>query len=159
MAHPYDDSKREALAKAGTLNSLPERVSDGLFQANPFFDARDTVQVKYELLRRVRVDGQSVSGAASSFGVSRPTYYEAKEAFERAGFVGLLPAKKGPRRSHKLSAEVLAFARALLAEARALKPKALAEAIRQRFDVTVHPKSVARALLHEKKTATRSLSP
>ena len=38
------------------------QVRDPLFTSgSPFFDPRDLVQVKYELLRRVRVDGDSVS--------------------------------------------------------------------------------------------------
>jgi hypothetical protein len=34
---------------------------------------RDLVQVKYEMLRRVRVDGHSVSQSATGFGLSRPS--------------------------------------------------------------------------------------
>ena len=51
-----EDSKRVALQRQGTLNPRPQDVTVPLFQENEFFDARDLVQVKYEMLRRVRLD-------------------------------------------------------------------------------------------------------
>src|SRR5262245_43416213 len=47
-----------------------------------YFDPQDLVQVKYEMLRRVRVDGLSVKQASSDFGFSRPSFYQAQSAFE-----------------------------------------------------------------------------
>ena len=49
------------------------RVLDELFRSNAFFDPLDLVQVKYEMLRRVRQDGLSVTHTDARFGVSRPT--------------------------------------------------------------------------------------
>ena len=74
MAKPRG-GKREALARDGALNPHPEAVRDSLFVDSPFFDPADLVQVRYEMVRRHEVDGQSVSEAAASFGVSRPTFY------------------------------------------------------------------------------------
>lgn len=48
-------SKASVLAEEGTLNPAPEKVSDPKFQEDGFFDPRDIVQVKYEMLRRVSV--------------------------------------------------------------------------------------------------------
>jgi transposase len=138
------DPKLSALARSGTLHPHPERVTDELFD-NPFFDPRDRLQVKYEMLRRVRVDGQQVSRAARSCGLSRPTYYQALAAFERDGLAGLLPAKKGPKRAHKLTPEVLAFVEAELEAQPKLKAAELARRVKERFDLRVHPKSFARA--------------
>ncbi len=135
-----DESKRTALVRSGTLHPRPERVDDELFRENPFFDPHDRLQVKYEMLRRVRVDGLSVSAAASACGLSRPTYYQARDAFEQGGLAGMLPAKKGPKRAHKLTPDVLAF----VAQRPELKPAQLAAEIAERFGVEVHPKSVAR---------------
>ena len=71
------DSKLEVLRQSRTLHPHPDQVRDPLFTSgSPFFDPRDLVQVKYELLRRVRVDGDSVSHATSLFGISSPTFYE-----------------------------------------------------------------------------------
>ncbi|MER8438817.1 hypothetical protein NKH36_13960 [Mesorhizobium sp. M1312] len=49
-------------------------MRDTLFAGNPFFDARDLVQIRYEMVRRHRADRVPISGVASAFGVSRPTF-------------------------------------------------------------------------------------
>src|SRR5437899_3674065 len=104
-------SKRDALKRHGTLNPHPNAVTDPLVETGDFFDRDDVVQVKYEMLRRVTVDEQSVTQSAAAFGFSRPTYYQAEADFQRDGLFGLLPEKRGPRRGHKLTPEVLDFAR------------------------------------------------
>src|ERR1700674_5070624 len=73
------DPKGEALAQDGVLNPHPEAVRDALFTGNPFFDAKDLVQVRYEMVRRHQVDGIAISEAAAKFGVTRPTFYKATE--------------------------------------------------------------------------------
>ena len=144
-ARNQDDPKRQALSRSGTLHPHPERITDTLFLDSEFFDPRDGVQVKYEMLRRVREEGMSVSRASAAFGLSRPTFYGARSAFEREGLVGLLPEKKGPRRAHKLSPEVLAFIDAVRAAEPGLKPADLAGRVLERLGVQVHPKSISRA--------------
>jgi len=100
------DAKEAALAETRTLNPRPESVRDQGFSSSEFFDARDLVQVKYEMVRRVRVDGAAVTRTAAAFGFSRPSFYEAAAAVDRDGLSGLMPAKPGPRRAHKLTDEV-----------------------------------------------------
>ena len=146
MSGASDDPKRQHLARRHALHPSPDHVTDPLFHDDPFFDRRDVVQVKYEMLRRVRVDHRSVTGAAAACGFSRPTYYEAHAAFARAGLPGLLPAKKGPRRAHKLSDRVMTFVGEQREAEPALTPASLAERIRAHFGVTVHPRSLARAV-------------
>ena len=128
------------------LNPRPDAVHDEQFGASGFFDARDLVQVKYEMVRRVQVDGASVVATAAAFGFSRPSYYEAATALARDGLPGLVPAKPGPRRGHKLTDEVLAHAETLLAADASLRPADLVEPLRKRFGVRVHPRSIERAL-------------
>jgi len=144
-------AKNDTLRKQGCLHPHPEKVTDEAFTASEFFDPRDLVQVKYEMLRRVRVDGQSVSHASRSFGLSRPSYYQAQAAYEEGGLPALLPKKPGPRRAHKLSEEVVAALREALAEQPKLSPQELAELVQERFDVSVHPRSVERALTRQEK--------
>ena len=103
------DPKLVALRLHGSLNPHPDRVQDPLFAGADFFDARDLVQVKYEMVRRVRVDGHPVSRSAAAFGFSRPTLYQAHASLARGGLAALVPKKPGPRRSHKLSPEVVDF--------------------------------------------------
>ena len=103
------DPKSEALAQDGVLNPNPEAVRDALFAGNPFFDAKDLVQVRYEMVRRHQVDGVAISEAAATFGVTRPTFYKAQSALQTVGLAGLLPSRRGPKGGHKISAEVIAF--------------------------------------------------
>jgi transposase len=141
-----ENQKRQALRDSGTLNPHAETVSDELFVEHEFFDPDDLVQLKYEMLRRVRVDDVSVSSAARAFGLSRPTYYKAQADYEGGGLCGLLPAKRGPRRAHKLSEPVMEFVSSELAADSSLRAPELARRIKQRFDLDVHPRSVERAL-------------
>ena len=64
--------KEKALWESNTLNSHP--VSNALFRNNEFFDSRDLVQVKYEMLRKVNMEGEPVASTAASFGFSRPSF-------------------------------------------------------------------------------------
>lgn len=88
--------KAEALRACGTLNPRPERVIDPLFRGQSFFDARDLVQVKYEMVRRVEREHVPVQTAAAAFGFSRVAWYQVKARYERCGLVGLLPQRRGP---------------------------------------------------------------
>ena len=140
------DEKASALLRSGTLNRSAQDVTDALFRESDFFDARDLVQVRYEMLRRVDHDGLPVTAAAERFGVSRPTYYQARTAFDRAGLEGLLPRKRGPRGGHKLTAEVTAWLAAAREADPALTSEALASLAQEHFAVHVHRRSVERAL-------------
>jgi len=148
---PARRSKRDALRRNGALNPHPDVVTDPLFRTGDFFDPGDLVQVKYEMLRRVRVDKQSVSQSASVFGFSRPTFYQAEEDFQRDGLSGLLPGKRGPRQGHKLTREVLDYAIQLRASDPSIRLLDLAAAIQKRFAVTAHPRSIERALGRQEK--------
>ena len=148
------DGKVSALRHQHALNSRPDRVRDPAFTSgNPFFDAQDLVQVKYEMLRRVREDGERVSEASATFGFSRPSFYEAQAAFEQSGLAGLVPQRPGPRRAHKLSAAVLDALEAALREQPRLSSADLARLVETRFSLSVHPRSVERALRRWKKGA------
>lgn len=145
------DPKRHALADSGTLNPHPDTVRDPAFVGSDFFDPRDLMQVKYEMLRRVRVERASIAAVAAQFGLSRPTFYKAQADFARAGLTGLLPGKRGPRGAHKLTAEVLHFIARVQAEEAGLDAQALTERIAQQFGHSVHRRTVERALARKKK--------
>ena len=151
MAKRPPDAKTHALKEHGCLNPHPEAVRDELFVSNAFFDPRDLLQVKYEMLRRVREDGVPVSHAAASFGVSRPTWYQAKRAYEAGGLPGLLPHRPGPRRPHKLSDEVVEALRTAKGEQPTLSVRDLVGLVRERFGLSVHRRSIERALARGKK--------
>jgi transposase len=138
------DEKLLFLRQSHTLHPHSEQVRDPLFTSgSPFFDPRDLVQVKYELLRRVRVDGYSVSDATALFALSRPTFYAAQAAWERAGMSGLLPVPTGPRHAHKLTEEIVAELQPL---AKTMSSAELASWLQQERHLIVHPRSIERAL-------------
>lgn len=140
------DSKSRVLREHGALHSRPEQVHDPLFQQSEFFDPRDLVLVKYEMLRRVRIEGMSVTEAAETFGFSRVTFYQAMDAFQAKGLPGLLPRRRGPKAANKLTDSVLAFIDRQRAADPDLRAPELAEKVRQRLGLSVHPRSIERAL-------------
>lgn len=139
-------AKVQALIEEGTLNPAPEKVRDSKFRESEFYDPRDVVQVKYEMLRRVSVDNASVTHATEEYGVSRPTYYQAKANFDQAGIAGLVPKKRGPRGPHKLHGDVLAFLEKQVVAGEPIRARELAKLVAQKFDVDVHPRTIERAL-------------
>ena len=145
------DGKLAALRRHHAQHAHPDAVRDPAFTSgNPFFDPHDLVQVRYEMLRRVREEGRSVTGTAVAFGVSRPAFYAASASFEQAGLPGLVPERPGPRRAHKLSGTVVDALAASLAADPSLNSAALARIAEERFGIVVHRRSVERALVRRK---------
>lgn len=147
MPDPTPSSrKRQALQACGTFNPRHARVRHRLFQDSEFFDPQDLLQLKYESLRALQQDDYSLAQAASEFGLSRPTLYQAQAHFQAQGLEGLLPGKRGPKGAHKLRPELLAQLRQWLAAEPALSARQLAQRVRQRFKLKVHPRTLEKAL-------------
>jgi transposase len=145
------DPKQEALRARGALNPHPERVLDPLFDDDELFDRRDLVQVKYEMIRRARIEGQPVMEACRSFGLSRPVFYRSEQALKQEGLPGLVARKRGPRGPHKLTGAAMMLVEQELEEDRSLDSKALARRLKEQLDLEVHPRSIERALARRKK--------
>ncbi len=150
------DPKEAALAGARCLNPHPEQVTDPEFLASDFFDARDAVQVKYEMVRKAVAGGAPVTEAAAAVGYSRPADDAAAAALESTGLDGLVPARPGPRGASKLTEEILAWAEEQLAADPALRPAQLPGQIQDAFGVRVHPRSVERALARRRERHSKS---
>lgn len=155
MARRRQDPKEEALRAARALNPRPEAIRDGAFAASEFLDPRDLVQVRYEMVRRVRIEGDPVSRVVTDFGFSRPSWYVAAAALDEEGLPGLLRARPGPRRAHKLSEEIMSFVTGVLAEEPGLRAGELARRIEASFGVRAHPRSVERALERARRPKSR----
>lgn len=147
------DPKSIKLRESATLNPHPERVSAALFQLHAFFDPRDLVQVKYEMLRQVNREGVQVKTAAAAFGFSRMTFYQVNERFVAEGLSGLLPQPKGPRRAHKLSELVVQELLGILQDEPSLRVDALQQRLFQQCGLWVHQRSIERALVRNRKKA------
>lgn len=142
--------KAKLLRDEGTLHPAPEKVRDPKFRESEFFDPRDLMQVKYEMLRRVSVESASVADAAQEYGVSRPSYYQTKANFEKAGLAGLVPRKRGPHGPHKLQGEVRAFVEGQLAAGEPVRARKVAKLIHERFGIEIHPRTIERAVAGKK---------
>jgi len=139
-------SKADALAEDGTLNPAPDKVGDPKLQEGEFFDPRDVVQVKYEMLRHVSVEKISVTDVSDQYGVSRPTFYQAKADFDKGGIAGLVPQKRGPHGPHKIQSDVLAFLIAQLSPGEPIRARELAKLVQKEFGINVHPRTIERAV-------------
>ena len=146
--------KRKKLMASGTLNPTPEKVHDPLFQASAFFDPDDALQVKYEMLRRVKRDGDSVSQAAKDFGFSRRHFYALQHQFAVQGFPGLVPKKRGPKGAHKLTDAIVDFIDKAREDLSCPKAAELARRVHEHFGLSVHPRSIEKALARKKKART-----
>jgi transposase len=155
MARPKKpkDDKTENLRKYGALNPHPNKVSEKIFSdsALEFFDPRDLVQVKYEMLRAVDKEGRSVKQASEAFGFSRPAFYQAHSQLKEGGVTSLAKKRPGPKSPHKLTADVLSFIEEMIEEGKPLGARKLAPLIRQKFGKDVHPRTIERAVRRRKK--------
>ncbi len=142
--------KAKFLREEGTLHPAPEKVRDSKFRESEFFDPRDLMQVKYEMLRRVSVESATVADAAKEYGVSRPTYYQTKANFEQAGVAGLVPRKRGPHGPHKLQGDVRAFVEGQLIAGEPVRARKVAQSIRETFGLEIHPRTIERAVAGKK---------
>ena len=148
-----DDNKSERLKEYGAFNPHPEKVTEKMF-SDPklgFFDPRDLIQVKYEMLRAVDKQGQSVKQASGAFGFSRPSFYQAQSQFKKGGVSGLIKKRPGPKSSHKMTDEVLAFIEEKTEEGEPLRSRKIASLIREEFGTDVHPRTIERAIARRKK--------
>lgn len=145
------DPKLLALKQSGTVNPHAQDIDDPAFIGSDFFDPRDLIQARYEMLRRVHTEGQTIADAAAHFGVCRPTFYKVQADFAREGLPGLLPAKRGPQGPHKITDEVMDFIEKARAAEVVPDTQVLAERIAERFGLAVHRRTVERALARSKK--------
>lgn len=144
-------SKQDRLREAGTLNRTPERVEDPAFASGDFFDPRDLLQVRYEMVRLVRTERATLAQAAERFGVSRPTCFRIVRSFERGGLQELIPAKRGPRGPHKITSEMLRFVEGHRERHGRVGARRLVQMIEAEFGVRLHPRGLEKALGRGKK--------
>ena len=149
------DVKTPALRAAGALHPRPEAVRDEAFLRHPFFDPRDRVQVKYEMVRRHQIDGRPVTEVAAHFGVSRQAFYEAAATFAAQGIPGLVPKRPGPKRAHKCTDAILDYVDRWRAGEDVRQGERLTVAVARRFGVTIHARSIDRAGARRKKKRRR----
>lgn len=139
-------TKADFLSDNRTFHVGHRDVVAPLFQENDFFDPRDLLQVKYEMLRQVRVDKVSVSAASASFALSRACYYEALGRWQQHGILALLPNRPGPRDPHKLTPAVMAAMHSYIANHERWDGADLVEYLWIELGVRVHQRTLEKAL-------------
>jgi transposase len=131
----------------------PERISRGIqdkfFREHSFFNPADSAQVKYEMLRRVGVEGEPVAATAKAFGFSRVSFYSIRMRFQKEGLAGLFGKPRGPKGGHKLKGRALELLREMSHGER--DPVVLSAALGEATGVVVHPRTVRRAIALPKK--------
>ena len=135
---------------------ISQKICDPLFTPQDFFDPRDGLQVRYEMLRRHHADGQSVMVTARAFGISRQHFYHLSQAFQQRGLYGLIPQKRGPRAPNKCKAAILEYVVLRRQETPPLPWGALAQDIEQIFGLHLHPRTLERRWAAEQKKTNES---
>jgi hypothetical protein len=107
------------------------------------------------MLRAHRVDGKPVVATATAFGTSRQAYYEAQRIFKTNGIAGLIARRRGPKDAHKCTKEVLDFA-AQWQMTKHDTQETLSQAVQRVLGVSIHPRSIERALMRHKKKRKES---
>lgn len=149
------DVKAHFLAAQQALHPHPEDIRDAQFQEGGFFDPRDLVQVRYEMLRRHLVDGKPVTEVTRDFGMSRQMFYVLLGMFQEQGLLGLLPRKRGPKAAHKCTDEIIDFVSSRREEDPDRSFQELTEEVESKFGVRLHPRTLERRLLREGKKRRR----
>ena len=107
------------------------------------------------MVRRHQVDGRPVTEVAARFGVSRQTFYQTAAEFEAHGIPGLVPKRPGPKRAHKCTDAVVDYVERWRAGEDVQPDESLTAAVARRFGVSIHARSLDRAVARRKKNRTR----
>ena len=137
-------TKADYLRETGCFNSNHASVTANVFASSPFFDARDIVQVKYEMVRAASGGEGSVTDIAEAYGFSRKSYYQAREAFDVGGLCALVPKKTGPKGPTKLSTDVQEFILSFLKEHSSAKSGQISAALESEKGIKIHPRTIYR---------------
>jgi len=138
--------KDDVLRENGCFNANHERVTAGIFDSIPFFDKKDIVQVKYEMIRAASNDEGTIAEIAGVYGFSRKSFYQINAAFNGGGLCALMPKKTGPKSAHKLNGDVQEFISKYLADNKGAKAGEISAAIEAGLGVRIHARTVYRYL-------------
>ena len=140
------NDKIGALKANGTYNEHSNAVKAEHFHHGIFFDPRDLIQVKYEMVRSVEKDNLSVTEATLQYGFSRQTFYTCKEALEQEGIGGLVPKKTGPKTGYKLDDARKQFIDSYLQNHPKAKSDDIRLAIEEKYGIQLNTRTIDRYL-------------
>jgi len=102
------------------------------------------------MLRRVSKEKYPVKKASDCFSMSRQNFYKVKDAFEQKGMTGLLPGKRGPKRAHKITEDIIRFIKTIVEQTPTLTKDQIAQKIEEDFNLVIHPRTIGRVLRGQK---------
>ena len=137
-------TKDECLKESGCFNTNHANVTAGIFGSSPFFDKKDAVQVKYEMVRAASGGEGSITEVAGAYGFSRKGYYQISKALEAGGICALIPKKKGPKGPSKLGPEAAEFIALFFSEHKGATAKQASAALEREKGIRVHPRTIYR---------------
>lgn len=138
------EDKEVYLKGHNSFNHGHLNVSADIFKDTPFFDARDIVQVKYEMLRCVANGEKMVTQAAAEHGFSREAFYKNKAMFESGGIEALIPKKTGPKGSHKFNEQGKVFVSDYVKASPDAKSAEIAKQMEKQIGLKIHPRTIHR---------------
>lgn len=138
--------KVSIMKENGSFNEKYKKVTAPAFGSGIFFDPRDIVQVKYEMLRCVSLGEATVTQAADQFGFSREAFYNNKNAYELGGVQALFPKKTGPKGPHKLVPEAIQWIDAFIQENPRAHVSEINGHLRENMGISVHNRTIERYL-------------
>jgi len=144
-------NKTKTLIENGSFNRNAASVSSPMFRSNPYFDPQDLVQVKYEMLRAVKADGENVSDASRQFGFSRTAYYKIEKRFHEAGVDGLCARKTGPKLPSKVTPDIIEFVSQLREKDPDMTNDDIIKRIIDEKGVSIHKRSLQRVQAKKKR--------
>ena len=139
-------SKTDILKENGTYNRMHAKVTAPHFQSGVFFDSRDLVQVKYELLRSISSGECNISQASKLFGMSRESIYKNKTAYEAGGIQALIPKKTGPKSPHKLTEKGRSFIDSYMSDHPSASAAEANASMRENTGISIHTRTIERYL-------------
>lgn len=141
--------KAERLRATHTYNEHADRVTDELFMSSEFFDPRDLLQVRYEIVRAVAL-GESPESVAVRFGVSGITVRRYVIRMREGGLMALLPSPRGPSGPRALGAEGENFVDAYIADHPRASGREVHEALEKALELGVSQRTVERRIAFTK---------
>jgi transposase len=145
------NKKNKLLKENGIWNKNHQKVKNSLFEENDFFDPKDIIQVKYEMLRKINKENASITDISIGFGFSRPAIYKTIKDFKEKGFLGFIPQKPGPQNAHKLTEKIMNFIEEEKNKDSNINALNLSKLLLKKFNLKVHPRSIERAINRQKK--------
>ena len=144
-------NKSKNLKKFGCINPSPEKVKDICFNSNSFFDPEDLMQVKYEMIRKVKTNESNVTQACRDFGFSRVSFYKILKIFDEFGISGFIPKTTGPTKGHKLTPEIHDYIKDIISKPMKISAKEISRIIKDVYSVELSIRTINRCITKIKK--------